>query len=250
MTTAAVLLRQVRAGTRRTEVDLERFSGVRQTAISRAERGRQDLTMATLERLVPAAGWRVTVLPTQAGNVADAADACRQHLAVGSEEGAYRAVIQLADWLASEHGAERVALTVTPPAPTGDRRYDAFIAGVVEHRLSEESLPYPKWLPTSAKLAEQWFVDTYSADDPAVMLTVRHDRQLTTDVDSCVNSHGGEQLRSRVFEAVVLVGRANPGFPDDWLNDKALMFIPDNVGNETPRRPREARYPRPTRTTI
>lgn len=168
MTTAAALLREVRAGTRRTQADLERLSGVKQTAISRAERGRQDLTVAALERLVHAAGWRVTVLPTQAGSVADAADACRQHLAVGSEDGAYRAVIQLADWLASEHGAERVALTVTPPAPTGDRRYDAFIAGVVEHRLSEESLPYPKWLPTSARLAERWFVDITSTDDTAV----------------------------------------------------------------------------------
>jgi transcriptional regulator with XRE-family HTH domain len=168
MTTAAALLREVRAGTRRTQADLEQLSGVRQTAISRAERGRQDLTVAVLERLVHAAGWRVTVLPTQAGTVADAADACHQYLAVGSEDGAYRAVIQLADWLASEHGAERVALTVTPPAPTGDRRYDAFIAGVVEHRLSEESLPYPKWLPTSARLAERWFVDIASTDDHAV----------------------------------------------------------------------------------
>lgn len=143
MATAAVLLREARGGTGRTQADLERLSGVRQTAISRAERGRQDLTVAALERLVHAAGWRVTVLPTQAGSVADAADACRQYLVAGSEDGAYRAVIQLADLLGSEHGAERVALTVASPAPTGDVRYDAFIAGVVEHRLSEESLPYP-----------------------------------------------------------------------------------------------------------
>jgi len=169
MATAAALLREVRAGARRTQADLERLSGVRQTAISRAERGRQDLTVAALDRLAHAAGWCVTVLPTQAGTAADAADLCRQHLNAGSEDGAYRAVIQLADWLASEHGAERVALTVTPPAPTGDQRYDAFIAGVVEHRLIEESLPHPKWLPTSPTLAERWFVDIFSADDPAVV---------------------------------------------------------------------------------
>lgn len=114
MTTAAALLREARGGTGRTQADLERLSGVRQTAISQAERGRQDLTVTALERLVHAAGWRVTVLPTQAGSVADAADTCRQYLAAGSEDGAYRAVIQLADWLGSEHGAERVALTVTP----------------------------------------------------------------------------------------------------------------------------------------
>lgn len=169
MTTAAALLRETRAGARRTQADLERLSGVRQAAISRAERGRQDLTVAALDRLVHAAGWRISVLPTQAGTAADAADLCRHRLATGSEDGAYRTVIQLADWLASEHGAERVALTVTPPAPTGDRRYDAFIAGVVEHRLVEESLPHPKWLPTSATLTERWFVDIFSTHDPAVL---------------------------------------------------------------------------------
>ncbi len=30
----------------------------------------------------------------------------------------------------------------------------------------------------------------------------------------------------------MLVGRANPGFPDDWLNDNASMFIPDNVSGD------------------
>jgi len=66
----------------------------------------------------------------------------------------------------------------------------------------------------------------------AVMLTVRHDRQLTTDVDSWVNTHGDQQLRSRILDAVMLVGRANPGFPDDWLNDNASMFIPDNLSSD------------------
>lgn len=168
MSTAATLLRVTRLGTRTTQVQLERLSGVKQAAISRAEQGRQDLTVTALDRLVHAAGWRLTVLPTHSGCVAEAADLCRQHLAAGSEEGAYRAVIQLADWLAHEHGAERVALTVTPPAPTGNPRYDAFIAGVVEHRLLEESLPQPKWLATSTRLEERWCVDAVSANDPRV----------------------------------------------------------------------------------
>jgi transcriptional regulator with XRE-family HTH domain len=168
VSTAATLLRATRVGTRITQIQLERLSGVKQAAISRAEQGRQDLTVSALSRLVHAAGWRLTVLPTHSGSVAEAADTCRQQLAAGSEEGAYRAVIQLADWLADEHGAERVALTVTPPAPTGDRRYDAFIAGVTEHRLLEESLPLPKWLATTTQLEEHWFVDAVSVGDPEV----------------------------------------------------------------------------------
>jgi hypothetical protein len=55
-------------------------------------------------------------------------------------------VIQLADDLEAEHGAERVALAVAPPPTTNDERFDALIAGLTELRLEAEGLPLPKWL--------------------------------------------------------------------------------------------------------
>ena len=67
----------------------------------------------------------------------------------------------------------------------------------------------------------------------AMVLTVRPDRQLTNDIDSWVNDHGNDALRQTVFAAVADVGRLNPGFPDDWLNDKAKGFIPDRVSGDT-----------------
>ena len=116
-----------------------------------------------------AAGWRLAVLPAQAGPAADAAEVCSRFVADDAEEAAYRSVIQLADWLEGQHGAERVAITVAPPFPTGDRRIDAFIAGVVGYRLDEEKLPHPRWLASAAKLDQLWNVDESTDGDPATV---------------------------------------------------------------------------------
>lgn len=63
----------------------------------------------------------------------------------------------------------------------------------------------------------------------AVMLSVRPDRQLTSDVDAWINYRGNEALRTAVIETVKNIARANLEFPDDWLNDTAAIFIPEAV---------------------
>jgi transcriptional regulator with XRE-family HTH domain len=162
MLRASVLLQRCRRGASLSQRALASLAGTPQSAIARAEAGRQDLTVTALDRLVHAAGWTLTVLPVNVGTAADAAESCARFIAASDVDGPYRSVIQLADDLASEHGAERVALTVTPPRPTGDRRYDAFIAGVVELRLDAEALPHPKWLADAESLSDRWFVDEWS----------------------------------------------------------------------------------------
>jgi hypothetical protein len=53
-----------------------------------------------------------------------------------------------------------VALCVSPPASTGDGRFDALLAGVVEHLLATKSLPRPTWLAEDWRfLAEPWDVE-------------------------------------------------------------------------------------------
>lgn len=169
MTNAAALLAQTRRGARLTQAQLGDIAGITQEAISRAEREKQDLTVGVLGRLVHAAGWRLIAVPTQSGTVADAAYGCSKMIEQGNEDGAYRCVIQLADWLAAEHGAGRVVLTFAPPVPTGDARYDAFIAGVVEYRLNQEGLPRPDWITADTVLPHLWFVDEFTAGDQAVI---------------------------------------------------------------------------------
>ena len=169
MTVAARLLRHARHSTPLSQSALAARVGFRQSNISRLESEGRDVNVDTLDRLLRAAGFRLAALPTQSASVAEASDSTARFVAADNEDGAYRAVIQLADDLAREHGAERVALTVAPPPPTGDERFDAFIAGVVDFRLAAERLPRPKWLTDGPRLDSPWFVDRWSIGNSSVI---------------------------------------------------------------------------------
>ena len=163
--TARSLLMQARCIRRLTQAALAAAAGIPQPSVARVERGRRDLNVETLDRLVHAAGCQVAILPSTRTTAAAASIAVRDAIDNDNDEAAYRSVIQLADDLAAEESAERVALCVTPPAPTGDERYDAFIAGIVEHRLNQDDLPLPKWVPAAPRLTTPWFVDEWGGGD-------------------------------------------------------------------------------------
>lgn len=169
MSVASALAHQARTGAHLTQGELARLAAVHQPAVARAESGHTGLTVSSLDRLVRAAGWRLTVVPTRATTAADTAEVIANLIGTASVDGPFRAIIQLADDLAAEHGAERVALTVTPPQPTGDIRFDALLAGVVETRLDEQRLPHPRWLATAQCLSSRWFVDDSSVGDAATV---------------------------------------------------------------------------------
>jgi transcriptional regulator with XRE-family HTH domain len=134
-------------------------SGIAQPSIAALESGRHDATAGTIEDLVAAIGGRLTILPTRTRPVVEAGEDVAALVRAGRDDAAYRELIQIADDLAREHGALRVALTVTPPPPTGDPRFDAFLAALVEHRLAEERLPRPAWTCDAHRvLTEPWFV--------------------------------------------------------------------------------------------
>jgi transcriptional regulator with XRE-family HTH domain len=97
-----------------------------------------------------------------------------------------RIVLQLADDLAREHGAQRVALTVAPPAPTGDLRLDAFIAGLTEHRLNQEHLPLPRWIADAARLDAPWTPAGVTPDHAVPELAARGVLVDHTDLTSMV----------------------------------------------------------------
>ena len=63
----------------------------------------------------------------------------------------------------------------------------------------------------------------------ALVLTVRPDRQATGDVDTWINTTSG--ARTAVDDAIIAVARRR-GWTDDWLNDKARLFIPNDVGGD------------------
>ena len=157
LSTGSRLVRQARAGSGLSQRAIGERAAVPQSVIARAETGGRDLNSSGLDRILRATGYQLTTIPTLRDTVAEAADQAGRHLAEGNEDAAYRDVIQLSDDLAAEHGALRVALAVCPPPPTGDARYDAWIAGLVEWRL--DAAPH---------LIEHWWVDEFSAGDEAV----------------------------------------------------------------------------------
>jgi len=104
------------------------------------------------------------ILPTRLGTAAQAAEQISAFLERGDHDGALRVVWQLATDLAAADPALRVSLAVTPPAPTGDSRHDALLAGVVDHALSSAHLPRPHWLDESWRtLVEPWDVEPVPA---------------------------------------------------------------------------------------
>lgn len=66
----------------------------------------------------------------------------------------------------------------------------------------------------------------------AVMLTTRPERTATVDVDSWINCGADEATHAKVMATAADIARANPGLAEDWLNEKAKLFIPDSVGGD------------------
>jgi len=139
---------------------LARSASSSQAGLVDVENGNSDATTDRLDRVLSCLGYQVTVLPTRLGTAAAAAESVRWFLQAGNLDAAFRVVWQLADDLRRDDLAIRVALCITPPAPTGDPRFDALIAGIVEYLLSSDGLPLPTWLSEDSRcLDDPWDVE-------------------------------------------------------------------------------------------
>jgi transcriptional regulator with XRE-family HTH domain len=192
MTVASSLLRSARRYSGLSGRALAGLAGCSQPGLTDLERGRKDATSDRLDRLLTALGYQLAVLPTRRGTAAAAACDAGEFLERGDRDGATRTVWQLADDLSGADPALRVALTVMPPATTGERSFDALIAAVVDELLSRDVLPRPGWLDEPWRCLDvPWDVEPVvalqeqaRAVTPAAM--VRHGIYL--DADELVNS--------------------------------------------------------------
>jgi transcriptional regulator with XRE-family HTH domain len=171
MSVAAGLLKQARLASGLSARGLARQAGTAQARLSEIERGVHDPSVGTIDRSLRATGWQLAVLPTRAPTAATVALAVSEALADdgrASEERAFRSLLSLSDGLASAEPALRVALCVAPPPLTGDVRFDAAIAAVVEYHLSRSKLPVPAWVrEPSRTLPEPWTPDPYAGPELA-----------------------------------------------------------------------------------
>ncbi|MEO8694540.1 MAG: helix-turn-helix transcriptional regulator [Acidimicrobiales bacterium] len=174
MAVTSTLVRQARSVRGYTQRIVAERSQIAQPTIAAIESGRRDTTVATFIRLIEAAGCQVALLPTRTPSVASVAASIHEDLRHGHEPVAFRRFIQLADDLRITDAALSVALAVQPPSPTGSTLYDALIAGVVEHRLTDRSLPLPTWVHEASRslpqltplVDEPWYRDLAEATSP------------------------------------------------------------------------------------
>ena len=157
---AAALLRSARINRGVTQRALAASCRIHQPGISAIESGAEDATVGRLDGILAHLGSRLTIIPTTLRAAWEVATDIGVHLAVKDERSAWREIIQLNDDLRRVDGATRVALVINPPAPTGDVRFDALIAGVIDCALTDDALPLPTWLQESKyTLSEPWDVE-------------------------------------------------------------------------------------------
>ncbi len=88
----------------------------------------------------------------------------REDLAAGRREWAMRAIWQLAGDLWAVSADLLPALTATAPGLTGDVRFDALLAALVDHVLTANGLAPPEWVDeASRRLSEPWDVEPVAA---------------------------------------------------------------------------------------
>lgn len=172
VSTAAHLLRQARRAKHLSQRVLATRSGMHQPAVAAIESADRDTRVENLQRLLASAGQRLTTLPTTwaptASDTADELYSCLRQDGDGDrvEEIAFRILIGFSDSLRASDPVLRVALSVTPPPPCGDARFDAALAGVVEHHLRPHGLPVPTWVDDpERRLPTPWRVSPWT--DPA-----------------------------------------------------------------------------------
>jgi hypothetical protein len=103
--------------------------------------------------------------------IGETAAQIRRCLAVGDDNEALRWIAQFVAEFRRAGAADRAELVADEPPPTGDRRWDAMLAGVVEQLCFEHQLAVPGWAMDPGRFLEQWwFVTSYSSLHPSAFV--------------------------------------------------------------------------------
>ena len=152
------------------QVALARKARTFQANISLIESGNNDPGLSTIEQCLSPLGFRLIAIPTNKPTVAEFALILGQAIQEKKLSKVFRLIIQLSDNLNEEEPEVCVALCTSPAPTTGDVRYDALLAGVVEYTLSRRRLPIPEWVHEEIRvLPESWVVDKYAKDAASVV---------------------------------------------------------------------------------
>jgi hypothetical protein len=100
--------------------------------------------------------------------ISETAAQIRRCLAAGDDHEALRWVAQFVAEFEHAPSADRPGLVAGEPPPTGDRRWDAMLAGVVEQLCFDHQLEVPAWVMRPGRFLDQWwFVTPYRSLHPS-----------------------------------------------------------------------------------
>jgi transcriptional regulator with XRE-family HTH domain len=139
------LLRAARRAAGFSQAELADRADTYQPIVSGVERGKRDTGVASAAHLARAAQHRLLLIPTTHPSAVETASRIAAALLDGSRDGAFRALLDLSDGLASETPLVVAALVVAQPESTGNREWDAALSGTVAYRLRLAGLPPVDW---------------------------------------------------------------------------------------------------------
>jgi hypothetical protein len=145
--------------------------GTSQSWVARMESGEVDVGLSSVRRYLDVIRARLDLEldPTaepgfRPMTLASLGRAARRHVADG--EMMLRLCLQFIDDFQEAEPVSRVGLLEDAPPPTGDGRWDAFLAAMAEHLAYHGDLPIPRWVVRKGRFLKRWW---FLSDLPSVM---------------------------------------------------------------------------------
>lgn len=156
------LLRVARLRGGLTQAALAERAGTSQPTLAAYEAGRAEPRLETLERLARACDFElvVTMRPKVRRGAEPMAEVAKDVAALLADEGsssAWRRLLDFVDDFRESSVPGRRWLVEDPPPSTGDGRFDAALAALVEFLCTEASTSFPSWTDEPERFAEPWW---------------------------------------------------------------------------------------------
>ena len=158
---AGDLLKHSRAQAGLTQRALAEKAGVSNSEVARIETYRVQPSIPVLGRLLDAIGLGVELSGEYIDNRASAkgiAESIKAEVAANNDQRAFLTWLVLLDDLSAVAPVRLLELVREPAPPTGDSRYDALIAGLVEYVCQAKAVDIPVWVDEPWRATEEWYV--------------------------------------------------------------------------------------------
>lgn len=153
------------------QASVAREMGTSQSWVARMESGEVDPGLSAVRRYLDAIGATLDVRLEEANGssfrpmtVSSLGRAARRH--ARDDESLLRLCLQFIDEFREADPASQAGLLEEPPRPTGDARWDAFLAALAEHLAYHGGLPIPRWVGRKGRSLTRWW---FLSDLPSVM---------------------------------------------------------------------------------